>query len=376
MTLFVDVHVLQTVPPSNLNRDDTGSPKTAMYGGVRRARVSSQAWKRAIRTDFSSYLGGADMGTRSKRVVALIAAEITRQEPELESQSVGLAEEVLVAGGVKASKPKGAKAGDGSVAEVGYLLFLSNQQIETLAAAAVAFTTNKAKVLDKAKVKSIFKGKNSIDLALFGRMVADVTDLNVDAAAQVAHAISVQAVAPEFDYFTGMDEAKDVSKGDDAGAAIIGTVEFNSSTLYRYASVDLSGLHRNLGEGAPTSRAVSAFVQSFVRSMPTGKQNTFGNRTLPDAVVVSIRDDQPVSLVGAFEDAVQSPVGVVKEACERLAQYSDDTRSAFGNAPLATWVVGVGERTSSLDAIGERSTFPDLLAGLESYVDEHVAEQQ
>lgn len=362
---IVDIHVLQTVPPSNLNRDDTGSPKTAWYGGVRRARVSSQAWKRATRKDFERTVDTIDLGVRSKRVVELLGDEVRRQSPDTtEEVARQLAIDILTAGGIKLSKPR-----KGEIEESGYLLFLSHQQVATLAALALESAAAEAKSDSKA-VKALLKGKNSIDLAMFGRMVADVTDLNVDASVQVAHALSVHAVETEFDYFTAVDDHKADDAEEDAGAGMIGTVEFNSSTLYRYATLDVDLLQKNLGDGAPTSQAVATFVRSFVRSMPTGKQNTFANRTLPDAVVVSIRSDQSVSYVGAFEEPVREGQagGRVTVAAEALARYAKDVADAFGGAPEQTWVVSIGDRTAGLDVLGERVPLDELLAGLEQTI--------
>jgi CRISPR system Cascade subunit CasC len=362
---IVDIHVLQTVPPSNLNRDDTGSPKTAWYGGVRRARVSSQAWKRATRKDFERTVDAIDLGVRSKRVVELLGEEIRRQAPDTsEEDAHRLAADVVSAGGIKLSKPR-----KGEIEESGYLLFLSHQQVASFAG--LALEAARAGTKPDGKVaKALFKDKNSIDLAMFGRMVADVTDLNVDASVQVAHALSVHAVETEFDYFTAVDDHKADDADEDAGAGMIGTVEFNSSTLYRYATVDVDLLQKNLGEGAPTNEAVATFVRSFVRSMPTGKQNTFANRTLPDAVVVAIRSDQSVSYVGAFEEPVKDSQdgGRVQAATEALARYAKDVTDAFGGAPEQTWVVSLGDRAAALDALGERVSFDDLLTGLEQTV--------
>jgi CRISPR system Cascade subunit CasC len=359
---IVDIHVLQTVPPSNLNRDDTGSPKSAWYGGVRRARVSSQAWKRATRKDFEQTVDSVDLGIRSKRVVELLGTEIRRQSPDMpEDDAQQLAAEVLKAAGIKLSK-----RGKGEAEESGYLLFLSHQQVTSLAQLALEASLAGTKPDGKA-VKALLKGKNSIDLAMFGRMVADVTDLNVDASVQVAHALSVHAVETEFDYFTAVDDHKAEDADEDAGAGMIGTVEFNSSTLTRTARVDVDLLQKNLGEDAPTSQAVATFVRSFVRSMPSGKRNTFANLTPPDAVVVAIRSDQSVSYVGAFEEPVRDRQegGRVKAAADALARYAKDVTDAFGGAPEQTWVTSLGDRAAALDALGERVSFDDLLTAFE-----------
>ncbi|MET4224796.1 type I-E CRISPR-associated protein Cas7/Cse4/CasC [Oerskovia enterophila] len=343
---FVDVHVLQTVPPSNLNRDDTGSPKTATYGGVRRARVSSQAWKRAARRDFEQYLDSSELGTRTKRVVELVADAIAKRNADApEADRLKAAGEVLTAAGIAVKEPRVKKGETAGPAESGYLLFLSAQQIEALAVVASESLATGEKI-DKKAAQALIKGKNSIDLALFGRMVADVSDLNVDASCQVAHALSTHAVETEYDFFTAVDDHKAEDAAEDAGAGMIGTVEFNSSTLYRYATIDVDGLRKNLGDDEATSRAVAAFLRSFVRSMPTGKLNTFANRTLPDAVIVTVREDQPVSFVGAFEEPVAETVdgGRVRRSVQRLAQHATEVQDAWGGSPVASWVVGGGSR--------------------------------
>lgn len=364
---IIDIHVLQTVPPSNLNRDDTGSPKTATYGGVRRARVSSQAWKRATRTDFEAMLDRTDLGVRTRKVIELLAAEITSLAPEL----VDRAEELSSLTLQTVIEPKKEKLGE-------YLIFLSRRQIQALAQASVdaAGAEDVSEALKKANVKSLANCDHSVDIALFGRMVADQADMNVDAAAQVAHAISVHSVETEFDYFTAVDDVI-AEKGEETGAGMIGTVEFNSSTLYRYATVDVNRLVDNLGEIMATQRAVEAFLQSFVRSMPTGKQNTFANRTLPEAVVVLVRDSQPINLVGAFESPIRESErsGRVKRACEALRDEAVEIERAYGETPIGSWVTRVGDDTASLDDLGSNVTFTELVSAVGGIVGARLEEQ-
>ena len=353
---IIDIHVLQTIPPSNVNRDDTGSPKTAVFGGVRRARVSSQAWKRATRLAFDDLLDRSELGVRTKRVVEIVAERIVELRPDLSEQSADLASEVVAATGLKLEKVKRSKtSGEASEnAETGYLVFLSRLQIDRLAelAAEVSAEEDRGKALKARKVKDLLETGHSVDVALFGRMIADDRDLRVDACAQVAHAISVHAVDNEYDYFTAVDDVKQASEDEDAGAGMIGTVEFNSSTLYRYATVDVNRLAESLGDVTATRRAVEAFVKAFVESMPTGKQNTFANRTLPDAVVVMIRDSQPVNLVGAFEDAVVPQVGRTRleVAARRLAERAVEVGAVLGQVPVTTWAVAVGAARTGLRA--------------------------
>ena len=369
---IIDIHILQTVPPSNLNRDDTGSPKTAVYGGVRRARVSSQAWKRATRTMFASELDTSELGLRTKRVVEVLSERIRARAPELDDRSEELAKATLEAVGIKTSP-----AGKGKADESGYLLFLSARQYDNLAEAAVAASAEKdLKAGLKARdVRKLADHGHSVDIALFGRMVADASDLNVDAAAQVAHAISVHAVENEYDYYTAVDDRKEDQE--ETGAGMIGTVEFNSATLYRYANVDVNRLMDNLGDQEATRRAVEAFVRTFVTSMPTGKQNSFANRTLPDTVVARVRDTQPISFVGAFEEPVTagSTTGRVARAAERLAQYAVDVENTYDQIPLASWVVQVGPSTKVLTKLGRSGSLDEMVKGLGDLAAQRLAEK-
>ena len=366
---YIDIHALQTVPPSNLNRDDTGSPKTAIYGGVRRARVSSQAWKKATRDAFPSMLDSRELGVRTLHVVDLIAESIAEQAPDLAEQSHDIAQKVLEAIGIKLTKPRKTKDGEESESVSGYLIFLSNLQVKNLARLACE-SSRSGEPLDKKALKAAADTSHSVDVALFGRMIADAADLNVDAAAQVAHAISVHPVDNEFDYFTAID---DRSPEDNAGAGMIGTVEFNSSTLYRYATVNVGHLRENLGTSEATTAAVSAFLRSFLTSMPSGKQNTFANRTLPDGIIVTIRDDQPVNLSGAFEEAITATTSGKRlaHASARLATRVREIDAAYGEHRIATLVVRVGEATAGLAETGQEAS----LDGMIDRVAETIAER-
>ena len=361
MSTYIDVHIIQNIPPSCVNRDDTGSPKSAMYGGVKRLRVSSQAWKHVTRSFFDAHLDREDLGTRTKRVVDILAKEITRQAEDLGDNAQALAEKVFNATKIKI-KSGGEKGEEASkkAKESGYLLFLSNMQIARLAELAVE-SARSGEELEKKEVKKVFKSENSIDVALFGRMVADDADLNVDAACQVAHAISTHAAENEYDFFTAVDDEKNRSEEEDAGAGMMGTVEFSSATMYRYATVNLDMLVENLGDGDAVLRALEVFIKGFCLSMPTGKQNTFANRTLPEAVVISVRDDQPVSLVGAFEEPVPeaSGLGYIDRSVGVLAQYAKTIEKNYGLTPLSSFVVALKD-SDAVSSLGERVSFADL----------------
>ena len=346
--LYVDFHVLQTVPPSCINRDDTGSPKTAIYGGVTRARVSSQAWKHAMRQAFveESLLDEEDVGKRTKKVTELVEKEIAALAPEKDAAK--LAKKTLDNAGIK-NDEKGTKA----------LFFISQAQIKALAQLAVE------ECADKKEYKKALSTAPSADIALFGRMVADDPSLNFDAAAQVAHSISTHAVQNEYDYFTAVD---DCQAEDNAGAGHLGTVEYNSATLYRYATVNVMELERHLG-AKKAAEVVRSFGEAFIRSMPTGKQNTFANRTLPDAVYVTIREDQPVNLCGAFERAVRKSVeGYAEPSKNALQAYAQQLYQSFAEIPAKSFTVGTG-----LEALAPAQPLNTMLDALEKAVRDALA---
>ena len=295
---YLDIHAIQTLPPSNVNRDDTGSPKTAMYGGVRRARVSSQSWKRAMRKYFLDECE-EDLGIRSLNVIKYLAERIIAADASVtEESAMKMAEKAFNDVGIK-TKDQKTKA----------LFFLGKKQADRLATAIINGET------DKKVLKEIFCNNPAIDIALFGRMVADDPSLNEDASAQVAHAISTHEVQTEFDYYTAVDE---LSPEDNAGAGMLGTIEYNSSTLYRYANIAMHELVRQLGDKKQAIDAAGLFIQAFANSMPTGKSNTFANQTLPQMLMINIRLDRPVNLVTAYENPVKSCTGNVVASVERL----------------------------------------------------------
>ncbi|MGX8705190.1 MAG: type I-E CRISPR-associated protein Cas7/Cse4/CasC [bacterium] len=360
--LYLDIHVLQNTPPSCINRDDTGSPKTAVYGGVTRARVSSQAWKRAVRLSFSEILGSECVGVRTKRIIPMVAEEIANINPM--ADAMALARRVLEAAdiGIKAKddKKSGDKANKADLEGTGALFFMSRQQAAALAEYAAG---KPEKAWKPADIKHMLAMQPSVDMALFGRMVASDPSLNVDAACQVAHSISTHAVRNEFDYFTAVDDCSPV------GAGYIDTVEFNASVLYRYATVNLRDLASSLGRDDAV-RAALAFAEAFICSMPTGKQNTFANRTLPDVVYIALRGDQPVNLVGAFEKPVRGyeGSGLLEPSVRALQTYAKGIYDKYGMPPVAEFDLG-GEITGQ--AAGG---LKNMLSALEICLDEKRGE--
>ncbi len=351
MSTYVDFHVLQTVPPSCVNRDDIGSPKTAVYGGVLRARVSSQAWKHAMRQMFKEVFTEDELGIRTKYVEELLKKEILKQDSTIAEEAAQ--EKARLALKFVLSKE-----------ELNSLFFISVPQIRAIAKIAIEGLSEENKKETKPKLISALRENPSVDMALFGRMLAGIGSLRYDATAQVAHAISTHAVQNEYDFFTAMD---DLQAEDATGAGHLDTMEFNSSTLYRYATVNVSELAKSLaGEGVPD--VISKFAKAFICSMPTGKQNTFANRTFPDVVYITIRSDQPVNLCGAFECPIKkSANGYVKESERALVEYASKIYESYATAPKKSF--GIGEKIAG---IAEILPLPELLEALKQGVQEEL----
>ncbi len=357
---YVDIHIIQTVPPANLNRDDQGNPKDAKFGGVRRARVSSQSWKRATRRAFDEKLPEADQSTRTKRIAGQLTERI-----ELRT-GVGTEAAARIAGALL--EPLGIKAGK-KAGNTAYLLFFGYQQLDEI----VDLIADQAKdlaELDDEQLKTAtkdlavaekLKTGHPIGVALFGRMVADIPSLNVDAATQVAHAISTHAVEIESDYYTAVD---DENEADESGAGMLGNVGFNAATLYRYATVGVHQLAANLGSVDAAIETVGRFAEAFALSMPTGHINSFAHRTRPSLVVVVVRDDQPVNLVSAFESPVRQTDGIAAASAARLAQEYTRSCKQWGDEPAHVAVSHAFADEAVAEAFGANQTFSELLSGL------------
>ena len=357
--LFMDIHAIQTLPPSNINRDDTGSPKTAQYGGIRRARVSSQAWKRAIRQYFNLQGEQFKVGVRTKDIVNYVANKVMVLDANISlEQAVAGAEKAINNAGIS-TKDHMAKA----------LFFLGDKQAEELAKAVIAGKTEKG---DRKYLQEILANNPEIDIALFGRMVADAPELNTDASCQVAHAISTHAVQTEFDYFTAMD---DLTPEDQTGAGMLGNIEYNSSTLYRYADIAVHDFKKQLGNKETAIAACKLFIEAFSNSLPTGKVNTFANQTLPSLIMVTLRADRPVSLVSAFEKPVKADHGngYIDASIETMAdEYVKSMK--FVSEPVANFYVKVAGQKLT-DQLGEESkNLNALLEAVGEEIDKYFEE--
>lgn len=337
MTLFVELHLIQNFAPSNLNRDDTGAPKDAIFGGQRRARVSSQCFKRAIRlySRDQQLIPTEYRALRTKKLQALLLERLADRDQE---EASGKIEAALAAAGLKLKD-------DGKTE---YLLFLGEREIAGFAALIEehwdaliipAAGEKKGKKESKAAIpaelakqaKALLDGGKAVDVALFGRMLADLPQVNQDAACQVAHAISTHRVERDFDYFTAVD---DVGGPDETGAGMIGQVEFNSATFYRYAALDVSKLLQNLQDDKElTASAIESLIQSMVRAIPTGKQNSFAAHNLPEFIGVSLRKS-PLNLANAFERPIQPrhDKSLTEQSVAALGEYESKLAPVYGDA--------------------------------------------
>lgn len=367
MSLFAEFHLIQSFAPSNLNRDDTGAPKDAVFGGYRRARVSSQCFKRSVRLHVGErgLLAPSALGVRTKKLKQLLAAALGLKGRTDADERIASA---LQAAGL-ALDEEGATQ---------YLLFLGNGEVQALAglidthwdalapAAPVegAKRTKKQAKADapedvKKAVRKLLDGGKAVDVALFGRMLADLPEANQHAASQVAHAISTHRVEREFDYFTAVD---DEGEADETGAGMIGHVEFNAATFYRYAVVDVRKLAANLqGDNALARQGLLAFAEGLARALPTGKQNSFAAHNPPSFVGVVLRHGSPLSLANAFEKPVapkpQQPltelsVGALSAYERQLAGFYGDGRDRWAVLDLTgAWPADLGVHHASLAAL-------------------------
>jgi len=340
--MFLEVHVIQNFALSNLNRDDTGAPKTCDFGGARRARISSQCLKRAVRTYFreEEVLPAADLGYRTKLLKRAL-------QERLDKLGAGDSAEPL-AGAVIAQLGLGVKKD-----KTEYLLFVGAREVDVLAAFAMEHREAVAKAERGGKDKDLqtrileaLDGGGAVDLALFGRMIADKPEKNVDAAVQVAHAFSTHAVATEFDFYSAVDDLQREDDEAGAGAGMLGTTLYNSSCYYRYANLNAGQLGVNLGRYRDrAAEAVRAFLKGAIHAVPTGKQTGSAAQNPPALVMVTVRDKGLWSLANAFVKPIRARADedVVLLSAEAMVDHFARLSSLYGTegiryAGLATYL--------------------------------------
>lgn len=368
----IELHLLQNFAPSNLNRDDTGAPKDCDLGGFRRARISSQCQKRAVRESFrlDKLIDADSLGARTKRLALQVADELVVQHGHERERALALAMGAIEGVGLGRSK----KGSGDDAWKTEYLLFVprrlvrelanllhdnraaldSGDDVPTVEVAPVegAKKPKKDPKKDKKDAKNAYpkevreaveglleRARRTVDVALFGRMLADKPEWNVDASCQVAQAISTNRVQMDFDFFTAVDDFK---PNDSAGSDMMGSVPFNSSCFYRYAVLDVDGLRANLDGGDELlATSVNAFVRAFTSAIPTGKQNSMAAHNFPSyALAVVRKEGQSVSLTNAFLKPARprgEDVDLVDDSVHKLEQYAARMRDVIGKADALTW---------------------------------------
>jgi CRISPR system Cascade subunit CasC len=398
--MLIELHLIQSFAPSNLNRDDTGSPKDCEFGGARRARISSQAIKRAMRTEFdrAGLVPPHLRAVRTKRLIDTLAGRLIA-EGRSEEQARAAAREAVNATGVKIEEDS----------QTAYLFFIGAEEIERVAAlcrehwdalvsapaepapiegetAAPArgrrgrpATTSASQLAGPVKttIQRSLDGGRAVDLGLFGRMLADLPERNIDAASQVAHAISTHEVSVEFDFYTAVD---DLRPEDTSGAGMLGTVEYNAACFYRYANVDVGQLRRNLGgDDTLVAGAVEAFVRASWGAIPTGKQNGFAAQNPPSFMLAVARDAGLWSLTNAFlkpvratgeHDLVHASVAALDDYWGKLLDlYGDDAHLR------GTWVCALDSSGLGRLAGARRPTLGATVADVRSTVESWLGQQ-
>ena len=327
---LIELHILQSFPVSCLNRDDVGAPKSAVFGGVNRARISSQCLKRAIREHAHELCPDLFQGHRSRLIIEPLRDALAKggvAEPTA-TETAKLVGEHLATLDKEAEK-KG-------VLKVKTLIFLSPAEIKEIAQALAAILKSnpKAKDLDKAAAKAAKSAalKDAADIAIFGRMVASDQSLTLEGAGLFSHALSTHRADNEIDFFSAVD---DLQKAEESGAGMTGTLEFTSACYYRYVALNLDLLRKHLSslKADEFKEVVSAFLQAALLAVPGARKNSMNANTVPAFVLGTLKvKGQPIQLVNAFERPVRPPKGdgLVKASVEALEAEFKNLKETWG----------------------------------------------
>lgn len=344
MSTFIQLHLLTSYPPSNLNRDDLGRPKTAIMGGKTRLRVSSQSLKRAWRTSdlFAEALKG-HIGTRTKTMGAEVYKAL-KAKNVAEGNAKTWAKQIAEVFG-KAKRANTANPLE--ELEIEQLAHFSPEEVNAILALADRLAaSNTAPSPDDLKL--LQKNHTAADIAMFGRMLASSPAFNTDAAVQVAHAVTVHDVAVEDDYFTAVD---DLNGGeDDLGAAHIGETEFGAGVFYLYLCINRDLLEENLGSKALATNSLAALVQAAAKVAPNGKQNSFASRAYASYILAEKGDQQPRSLSVAFLKPVRGE-DVLGKAVAEIETKRANMEKVYGKCAEATKTMNAETGSGSLDEI-------------------------
>jgi CRISPR system Cascade subunit CasC len=356
--MFIELHLIQNFSPANLNRDDTNNPKDCEFGGYRRARISSQALKRAIRHEpVFTQTTQAKNGERSKWMSRPIKERLIAAGKN-EAAATAVAAAFVKAYAAKPDKRKPEKAS--------VLIYFSQEEIDAIVngllaewetAVTAAQNGKTIPALVKTVVKETKNRTSAPDIALFGRMLAGKPELNIDAACQVAHAISTHRINMEMDFFTAVDELQESDAAEGAGAAMMGFTNFNSACFYRYVRLDWRQLLKNLdGNVGLAQRTVEGFLRAAVDAIPTGKQNSFAAQNPTSLALAVVREDgKSWNLANAFEEPVRASQksGYIRGSIQHLDNYWCDLTTRRDDAQhraVAVWT-DKAEHENSLSSL-------------------------
>ena len=345
MSRFVQLHLLTNYPPSNLNRDDTGRPKTALVGDATRLRISSQSQKRAWRTSetFEVSLAG-HLGTRTK-MMGVEVFKALKNEKVLEKVARDWAKTIASCfGKLKSDK----KTEDDEDLQIEQLAHFSPEE-KIAINALVKICAERGGAPDEDELKLLSKPKSAVDIAMFGRMLADSPAYNMEAAVQVAHAITVHKSTVEDDYFTAVDDLNTGLK--DKGAAHIGERGYGAGLFYLYICINRELLKNNLGSNeALTAKAMEALIHAITKVSPTGMQNSHASRAYASYVLAEKGDQQPRSLAQAFLKPVKpfDDEDMLGKAVEALVKRRDNFDKVYGACADARYEINVEKGEGSL----------------------------
>jgi len=360
--MFIELHMIQNFAPSNLNRDDTNNPKDCEFGGQRRARISSQSLKRAIRYEpVFAQITQAQLGERSKWMSRPIKKKLV---------AVGKDEDAAIAVAVAFVKNYASKMDSKAPEKTSVLIYFSQNEVQAIVdgllanwdeAVAAAEKENTLPDLVKTLQKETKDRTSAPDIALFGRMLAEKPDLNIDAACQVAHAISTHRISMEMDFYTAVDdllaqgEIRTAEGEEEVGAGMMGFTNFNSACFYRYVRLDWEQLVKNLdGDVALAQRTVEGFLRAAIDAIPTGKQNSFAAQNPTSLAMAVVREDgKSWNLANAFEKSVypKRDSGLIEPSIEALDKFWGNLSRARDDAEFKAVAVYSDQYQDALNTL-------------------------
>ncbi len=421
--MFVQIHMLQSTPPGNLNRDDTGQPKKCIFGRVTRARISSQCLKQNIRKYFKGVFGDA-LAVRTTYLPRMVADELRKIDPNIPEDDLNKIKAALakkfkaensaaLEDAEESSENQGqtpsASAPDGTTDQTGQLVFFPPPFAQEVAKLIANLMKNKGDAyrawvdgaVEKAKKnkkegpeekeakkklkkdleefeKEVSERSKSltVDIGMFGRMTTSDLVVNVDAACQVAHAISTHEAIIESDWFTAMDDKKaDFASNQTelAGAGFIGSGEhktfFDSAVYYKYLNLDVDALKKHLSwNDGEVARAASELVRAAALANPTGKQNSFAAHGVPELILVEVSKAKcPISYANAFLKPVEG-ADLMAESAKALGGYVDAVAKAFSPADMRRVLLAVGSASVDMGGANRVDTLDALVNSLVGFV--------